>query len=87
MSFLSRRCERPAHEVVGNRLRGIERPGRLAEAGTGLEPDAHVDLEIRATAVGQMIEPDLPKSAPRRKRTVPSVAAAGAAETAGRPKR
>ena len=55
-----------------------------------IEPEAHVDLEIRATAVGQMVEPDLPKSLPRRKRTAPAASAGSAAapaDTAGRSKR
>jgi len=77
--------------AVSNSEDGFERVYQQTEItcswAVTIEPDAHVDLEIRATAVGQMIEPDLPKSAPRRKRTAPAVAATGAAEAAGRPKR
>ena len=77
--------------AVSNSEDGFERIYQQTEISCSwtvtIEPDAHVDLEIRATAVGQMIEPDLPKSAPRRKRTAPVAVAAGPAETPGRPKR
>ena len=33
------RTERPPHEIVGNRLRRVERSGGLAHAGAGLERD------------------------------------------------
>jgi hypothetical protein len=48
-----------------------------------IEPDAHVDLEVRATAVGQMVEPDAVRPTARRRK-----AAAGAtAESARAPRR
>jgi hypothetical protein len=49
-----------------------------------IEPDAHVDLEVRATAVGQMVEPDAVRPTARRRK-----AAAGATngETARAPRR
>ena len=48
-----------------------------------IEPDAHVDLEVRATAIGQMVEPDAVRPTARRRK-----AAAGAnAETARVPRR
>ena len=74
--------------AVANSAEGFERLYQQTEISCSwtvtIEPEAHVDLEIRATAVGQMIEPDLPKTTPRRKRTAP---AAGTGETPGRPKR
>ncbi|GAC1695601.1 MAG: DUF1926 domain-containing protein [Candidatus Limnocylindrales bacterium] len=75
--------------AVSNSEDGFERVYQQTELSCSwavtIEPDAHVDLEIRATAVGQMVEPDLPKSLPRRKRT--AQAAGGAADAAGRSKR
>ena len=83
--------------AVANSEEGFERVYQQTEISCSwtvtIEPDAHVDLEIRATAVGQMVEPDLPKTTPRRKRTAPAAHAThtthttGAAETPGRVKR
>jgi alpha-amylase len=47
-----------------------------------IEPDSHVDLEIRGTALGQMVEPEVMRpTARRRKATTP------AGETPARPRR
>jgi len=80
--------------AVANSEDGFERIYQQTEITCSwtvtIAPDAHVDLEIRATAVGQMVEPDLPKTTPRRKRTTPAAganAAAGATETSARSKR
>jgi hypothetical protein len=38
-----------------------------------IEPDSHVDLEIRGTALGQMVEPEAVRpTARRRKATTPA---------------
>ena len=38
-----------------------------------IEPDSHVDLEIRGTALGQMVEPEVMRpTARRRKATTPT---------------
>jgi len=47
-----------------------------------IEPDGHVDLEVRGTAVGQLVEPEVVRpTARRRKATTPGT------ETAARPRR
>ena len=47
-----------------------------------IEPDSHVDLEIRGTALGQMVEPEVMRpTARRRKATTPT------GETPARPRR
>ena len=78
---------------VGSRLRSratlleakpIENGGYQFTWNVTIEPDSHVDLEIRATAVGQLVEPELIKPAARRKRTAP---AAGTADPVARSKR
>ena len=74
--------------AIANSEEGFERLYEQTEIActwtVTIEPDTHVDLEVRATAVGQLVEPELTKPATRRKRTAP---AAGSAETAGRSKR
>ena len=74
--------------AIANSEEGFERLYEQTELActwtVTIEPDTHVDLEVRATAVGQLVEPELTKPATRRKR---AAAAAGAIETAGRSKR
>ena len=74
--------------AVANSEEGFERLYEQTEISCSwnvtIEPDAHVDLEIRATAVGQLVEPELIKPAARRKRA--AVVPTGA-ETAARAKR
>ena len=74
--------------AIANSEEGFERLYEQTEIACSwnvtIEPDSHVDLEIRATAVGQLVEPELVKPAARRKRTT---AAPAGAETAGRARR
>jgi alpha-amylase len=82
-------CEvttRPIYSIT-NSEQGFERVYQQLEIASiwnvTIEPDAHVDLEVRATAVGQMVEPDAVRPTARRRK-----AAAGAsAETARAPRR
>src|SRR5256714_1031867 len=82
-------CEvttRPIYSIT-NSEQGFERVYQQLEIASTwsvtIEPDAHVDLEVRATAVGQMVEPDAVRPTARRRK-----AAAGAgAETARVPRR
>jgi hypothetical protein len=46
-----------------------------------IEPDGHVDLEIRGTAIGQMVEPEATRPTARRRK------AANQADTARMPRR
>jgi len=48
-----------------------------------IEPDGHVDLEIRGTAIGQMVEPEVMRPTARRRKAL----ATPGLETAGRPRR
>ena len=63
--------------AVRQRARELERVYQQLEIASTwnvtIEPDAHVDLEVRATAVGQMVEPDAVRPTARRRK-----AAAGA---------
>jgi len=77
---------RPIYSIT-NSEQGFERVYQQLEIASiwnvTIEPDAHVDLEVRATAVGQMVEPDAVRPTARRRK-----AAAGAsAETARAPRR
>ena len=72
--------------AVSNSEQGFERIYQQLELATTwtveIDPDAHVDLEIRGTAVAQMVEPEVTRpTARRRKATTPGT------ETAGRPRR
>jgi len=65
--------------AIANSEEGFERIYEQTEIACSwpvtIEPDAHVDLELRATAVGQLVEPELTKPAARRKRAAPAVVA------------
>ena len=82
-------CEittRPIYSIT-NSEQGFERVYQELEIASSwnvtIAPDAHVDLEIRATAVGQMVEPEAVRPTARRRK-----AAAGAAvETTRVPRR
>jgi len=68
---------RPIYSIT-NSEQGFERIYQQLEISCSwavtIEPDAHVDLEIRATAVGQMVEPEAVRpTARRRKATAGSV--------------
>jgi hypothetical protein len=77
----------PAHVAtkpiyaVSNSENGFERVYEQLELtmtwSVEIEPDGHVDLEIRGTAIGQMVEPEVMRSTARRRR-----AANAGAETA-----
>ena len=74
--------------AVANSEAGFERLYEQTEIAcswqVSLEPGEHTDLEIRATAVGQMVEPEATRAPARRRKT--TVPAGTPAETA-RPKR
>jgi hypothetical protein len=74
--------------AIANSEEGFERLYEQTEIACSwnvtIEPDSHVDLEIRATAFGQLVEPELIKPAARRKRTT---AVPAGAETVARAKR
>src|SRR5205823_14224770 len=74
--------------AIANSEEGFERLYEQTEIACSwnvtIEPDSHVDLEIRATAVGQLVEPELTKPAARPKRTA---AAPAPADTVARSKR
>jgi alpha-amylase len=74
--------------AIANSEEGFERLYEQTEIACSwnvtIEPDSHVDLEIRATAVGQLVEPELIKPAARRKRTA---AVPASADTVARSKR
>jgi hypothetical protein len=67
---------RPIYSIT-NSEQGFERVYQQLEIASmwnvTIEPDAHVDLEVRATAIGQMVEPDAVRPTARRRK-----AAAGA---------
>ena len=77
---------RPIYSIT-NSEQGFERLYQQLEISCGwnvtIEPDAHVDLEVRATAVGQMVEPDAVRPTARRRK----VATGTNAETARAPRR
>lgn len=51
-----------------------------------IEPGMHTDLEIRATALGQMVEPEVMRPTRRARRPAPAAGAPVAAATAARPR-
>ncbi len=77
---------RPIYSVT-NSEQGFERVYQQTEIActwsVDIEPDSHVDLEIRATAVGQMVEPEASRPPTRRRRAT----ASAAGETPPRAKR
>jgi len=68
--------------AVTNSEQGFERVYEQVEISATwnveIEPDSHVDLEIRGTAIGQMVEPEVTRPTARRRR------AAAAGETGAR---
>ncbi len=72
--------------AVSNSEQGFERVYEELELSmtwsVTIEPDGHVDLEVRGTAIGQMVEPEVTRPTARRRK---STSAAG--ETAGRVRR
>ncbi|MBI3522842.1 MAG: DUF1926 domain-containing protein [Chloroflexi bacterium] len=58
--------------AVANSEAGFERLYEQTEISCSwlveLEPDEHMDLEVRATAVGQMVEPDVQRPPTRRRK-------------------
>jgi alpha-amylase len=72
--------------AISNSENGFERIYEQLEIAmtwnVEIEPDGHVDLEIRGTAIGQMVEPEVTRPTARRRK-----AAAAGAETAARPRR
>ena len=77
---------RPIYSIT-NSEQGFERVYQQLEIASTwnvtIEPDAHVDLEVRATAVGQMVEPDAVRPTARRRKAT----AATNPETARVPRR
>ena len=84
----------PAHVTVrpiyavANSENGFERLYQQNEFSCSwdvtIKPDAHVDLEVRCTAVGQMVEPEAQRQPARRRK---ATANSAAAETPGRSRR
>jgi alpha-amylase len=77
-------CEiatKPIYSIT-NSEQGFERVYQQLELSctwdVQIEPDAHVDLEVRATAVGQMVEPEAARPTARRRRTAPGASAEAA---------
>ena len=72
--------------AVSNSENGFERIYEQLEVSmtweVEIEPDGHVDLEIRGTAIGQMVEPEVTRPTARRRK-----AAAAGVETARTPRR
>ncbi len=72
--------------AVSNSEHGFERIYEQLEItmswNVEIEPDGHVDLEIRGTALGQMVEPEVTRPTARRRK-----ATAAGAETAARARR
>jgi len=75
--------------AVSNSENGFERIYEQLEISmtwdVEIEPDGHVDLEIRGTAIGQMVEPEVTRPTARRRK--PTANATPGLETAGRPRR
>lgn len=75
--------------AVANSADGFERVYQQTEIScswdVSIEPDAHVDVEVRCTALGQMVEPEAQRQPARRRKAAASPA--GTAETQGRQKR
>jgi hypothetical protein len=72
--------------AISNSENGFERIYQQLEVRmtweVEIEPDGHVDLEIRGTAIGQMVEPEATRPTARRRK-----ANAAGAETARTPRR
>ena len=72
--------------AVSNSEQGFERIYEQLEVtmtwNVEIEPDGHVDLEIRGTAIGQMVEPEVTRPTARRRKAM-----AAGPETAARPRR
>lgn len=72
--------------AVSNSENGFERIYEQLEIAmrwtVDIEPDGHVDLEIRGTAIGQMVEPEVTRPTQRRRKST-----APGTETAQRPRR
>ncbi|MDE3112111.1 MAG: DUF1926 domain-containing protein [Chloroflexota bacterium] len=82
---------RPVY-AIANSEQGFERVYEETEIDCSwdvtIEAASHVDLEIRANAVGQMVEPEIMRPARRARRaTTPSAAPTGAAASTERPRR
>ena len=79
---------RPVY-AVANSEDGFERLYEQTELACSwdvtIEPDAHVDLEVRCTAVGQIVEPEAQRQPARRRKATVNLAATG--ETQGRARR
>jgi 4-alpha-glucanotransferase len=78
--------------AVANSEQGFERIYEQTEIActwtVTIEPGGHVDLEIRGSAVGQMVEPEIMRPARRARRPQPGQPTAGAPVEAGaRPRR
>ena len=75
--------------AVANSEDGFERVYQQTEIScswdVSIEPDAHVDVEVRCTALGQMVEPEAQRQPARRRKA--TVHPAGTAETQGRQRR
>ena len=71
--------------AISNSENGFERIYQQLEVNmtweVEIEPDGHVDLEIRGTAIGQMVEPEATRPTARRRK------AQSAADTARMPRR
>jgi hypothetical protein len=71
--------------AISNSENGFERIYQQLEVSmtwdVEIEPDGHVDLEIRGTAIGQMVEPEATRPTARRRK------AANQADTARMPRR
>ncbi len=69
---------RPVYAIASSE-QGFERIYEQTEIAciwaVRIEPDGHVDLDVRATAVGQMVEPEAQRAPTRRRKA--TVAAAG----------
>jgi len=83
-------CEvstKPIYSIT-NSEQGFERIYQQLEISCSwsvlIEPDAHVDLEVRATAVGQMVEPEAVRPTARRRRPAPAAVTPEAARPARR---
>ena len=71
-------CEvstKPIYSIT-NSEQGFERIYQQLEISCSwnvvIEPDGHVDLEVRATAIGQMVEPEAVRPTARRRRPAPT---------------
>lgn len=87
----------PAAEVrtrpiytVANSAEGFERIYQQTELdftwNVQIAPREHTDLEIRVTAVGQMVEPEVTRQPARRRRAAPAAVPAAPADATARPR-